>query len=86
MKVYIKEGAGRRFFIPVPLSLLRFALLLGNVGIRIARKYVDEQTLRYMESVDLKQLSSNIKYLRSYKGLTIVEVRSADGDEVVIKI
>lgn len=86
MRVYIKEGTGRRFFIPVPLSILRFALAFGSVGIRIGKKYVNEETQRYMESVDLKQLSQSINILRNYKGLTIVDVRSADGDQVVITI
>lgn len=86
MRIYIRQASGRHFFIPVPLTLAQFALRTGNFGIKIAKKYVDEQTLKYLECVDLKALSRSLNILREYRGMSIVEVKSSNGDEVLISI
>lgn len=86
MRIYIRQASGKHFFIPVPLSLAQFALRTGNFGMRIAKKYVDKDNLKYLECVDLKVLSKSLNLLREYKGMSIVEVKSSNGDEVVIRV
>jgi hypothetical protein len=86
MKIYIKTSAGRVIRFPLPMSLVKFGLSLGDVGIRIARKHVDEETIKLMESVDLRMLSAVIGDLRDYKGLQIVDIRSRNGEEVRIVV
>jgi hypothetical protein len=86
VKVYIKEKEGKRYFIPVPLSLIRAGLFFSSAGMKVARKHIDEETMKYIESIDFKLLSQQFKYLQRYKGLKLVEVKSKDGDEVTIII
>lgn len=84
MRIYIKTSEGRTIKFPLPMSLVRFGLSLGDIGIRIARKHVDEETIRLMEFVDLRMLSMVIGDLRQYKGLQIVDIKSSNGEEVRI--
>lgn len=84
MKIYIKEKEGKRYFIPVPISLVRAGLFFSSAGMKIAKKHIDEDTMKYIETIDFKILSQQFKYLQKYKGLRLVDVKSKDGDEVTI--
>lgn len=84
MKIYIKTEEGKRFFIPAPMWLVKCALGLGGVGTAIAKKYVSEDDLKYVESVDFKELRKGFGILQQYKGLKLLEVKSSDGTEVTI--
>ena len=86
MKVYIKTGEGKKIRVPVPLVLIRLGLSLGSIGAVIARNFVDEQTRNYLDAVDFGSLSHCFRDLKRYKGLRIVDVKSASGEEVVITI
>ena len=81
MKIHIKSG-GRSFTIPVPLSL---ALKFISKG----RSDAEEKTeVEYEEEREqLKELARGLKEAKKTWGhLTLVEVYSADGDEVIITL
>lgn len=84
MKIYIKTAEGKVLRFPLPMSLIRMGLSLGNVGINIARKHVDENTLKLMESIDFRLLGQAIGGLKKYRGLPIIDVKSSTGEEVRI--
>ena len=84
MKIYFKEGKGRRHMIPAPLWLVKAALGMGGVGMSIARKHVPEDQLIYLENIDLRELRKGFDILRQYKGLILLDVRTKDGTEVKI--
>jgi hypothetical protein len=86
MRIYIKTAEGRVLRFPLPMSLVKFGLSLGDVGVRIVRKHVDEETLRLMESVNLRMLSAVISDLKKYKGLQIIDIKSNTGEEVRITV
>ena len=86
MKIYIKHGSGRRFKIPVPISMVKAFLGLGNFGLSFAKKYIPEEQRQYVDSIDLKELRKGIDVLKDYKGLTMVDVKAGDGSEVKVVI
>ena len=85
MKIYIKLG-GREFTIPAPLSLALKFLSRGSFdkvgsGVEISEVQAEEAKKQ------LKTLAKGIKEAKKQWGhLTIVEVKSADGDEVTITL
>ena len=86
MKVYFREKGGKSFFIPVPLSIAIFALNFSSFIIGRTKKYIPEDALQYVDCIDYKILARNIKLLKAYKGLNLVDVTSADGTVVKITI
>lgn len=86
MKVYLKEKGGRSFFIPIPLSIAIFGLNFSSFIIGKTKKYISEDALEYIECVDYKILAQNIKLLKKYKGLNLIEVTSADGTFIKVTI
>jgi hypothetical protein len=84
MMIYIKTNEGRRIKFPLPMSLVRFGLNCGNLAARLSKRYVDEDTLKYIESVDFKMLSKSMVELKKYKGLKLVDIKSKTGEEVTI--
>lgn len=77
MRVIIKSE-GRRYFIPVPLGL-------GGVGLKIAMKFATKETLTNNQQKDILTFYKVLKKeLKSYKGLKLVEVKEANGDEVTV--
>lgn len=85
MKIHIKSG-GKEFTIPAPLSLAIKFLSKGSIsnseaGIEITEEQAEEAKKQ------LKTLAKGIKEAKKQWGhLTIVEVKSADGDEVTITL
>ena len=86
MKVYIRTSEGKKFRFPVPIALVRMGLGMGSICSSIAGRYVDEQTRKYIDAIDFKLLSQCIGDLKEYRGLKLVEVKSANGEEVTIVI
>jgi hypothetical protein len=86
MRVYIKEKTGRRFCIPVPLALFRVGINIAAIWVRKSkhRKYKYEDRIGELENINFVQLSQSLQYLKGYRGMKIVEVKSKDGDEVTI--
>lgn len=86
MKIYWKEGVGRRRTIPAPLWLVKAALGMGGFGVSIARRYVPEEQRIYYDNIDFKELAKGFDILKAYKGLTLVDVKTKDGTELKIII
>ncbi len=90
MKVIVKsEETNLNLYIPM------FVL---TSGIRLA-KFINknynkdnksdksiEKTIQYVDYLDIDIIISAIKELKSYKGLTLVEVKASDGTYVLIKV
>lgn len=86
MRIYIKTSEGKVLWFPLPISLVRFGLSFGDLGVGIAKKHVDEKTLKLLESIDYKLLGRVIADLKQYKGLRIIDVKSSNGEEVRITV
>jgi hypothetical protein len=86
LKIYIREGEGRRYMIPAPLWLVKAALGVGGFGVSAARKYISEEQRVYYDSIDFKELRKGFDILKEYKGLTLVDIKSKDGTELRIII
>ena len=77
MTVYVKTGNIRLWF-PVPLFLLRLAPLVPD-------KYIPEMGLDSKKAV-LALYRALKQARRDFGGLELVHVRSADGEEVIVKL
>lgn len=77
MTVLVKTAAIRLRF-SVPLSLLRLLPLLPNEFVSIPGSDKKELALALYHALKLAR--------RDFRGLELVHVRSAGGDEVVIKL
>ncbi|WP_261856646.1 hypothetical protein [Clostridium folliculivorans] len=86
MRIYIREKHGRKFFIPVPLSIASFGCRIASYAIEKSGKHLNQQQRDIIDCIDFDELAKSIKYLRGYRGLKLVEVTSADGDEVTITL
>jgi hypothetical protein len=86
MRIYIKTNDGKVIKIPAPLWLVRGALGLGNVGVRIAKSYAPEESRQYIDMIDFHELRKGFDVLKHYKGLKLVDIKSSDGTVVEIII
>jgi len=86
LKIYLKIENGRRYFIPAPIWLVKAGLGMGGFGVRIAKKYIPEDQITYMESIDFRNLKDAIDVLKEYKGLNMIDIKTKDGTEVKIVI
>ncbi|HEY8892186.1 MAG TPA: hypothetical protein VIM70_18250 [Clostridium sp.] len=86
MKIYVKLESGRSFKIPAPIGLVKVALGLGGFGVSIARRYIPKEQRQYIDCINFRELRCSMDVLRNYKGLKMVDVKAADGTEVVIVI
>lgn len=86
MRIYIRTNEGKVIKLPAPMWLVKGALGFGNVGIRIAKKYVPAESQQYIDMVDLHELKKGFNILKDYKGLKLVDIKSSDGTIVEIVI
>lgn len=86
MRIYIREKSGRRFFIPIPLSVAGIGCKIAAYAIEKSGKHINEQQREIIDCIDFDELAKSLKYLRGYRGLKLVEVTSKDGDEVTITL
>ncbi|MDF2673922.1 MAG: hypothetical protein K0R09_2187 [Clostridiales bacterium] len=84
MRIYIRTDEGKKFWIPLPMWMIRLGL--SSATIRIATKNLREENKKYIEQIDFRALSQNIKELKKYKGLKIVDIKSKDGTKVTITV
>lgn len=84
LKIYIRLNTGKSFKIPAPIILVKVALGFGGFGVSIARRYIPENQIQYIDCIDFSELRKGLDVLRDYKGLALVEVHSSDGTEVKI--
>lgn len=75
MKVTVREGT-HNFKIPIPL-------FLGSIAIRCIPKDTISKEQKDLAIKVFKALKRDIK---KYKGINIVEVKTANGEEVIISI
>ncbi len=86
LKIYLKIENGRKYFIPAPIWLVKAGLSMGGFGVRIAKKYIPEDQISYVESIDFGELKKAVDVLKKYKGLNMVDVKAKNGTEVKIII
>ncbi|KAJ48751.1 hypothetical protein BD780_000853 [Clostridium tetanomorphum] len=86
MRIYIREKNGKRFFIPIPLSIASLGCRIASYAIEKSGKNLNQQQRDIIDCIDFNELAKSIKYLKGYRGLKLVEVTSADGDEVTITL
>ena len=72
--------------IPAPIGLLKTAISLGNFGMFVSKKYIQEEQVKYIENIDFRELRNSVDVLKNHKGLKIVEVNSKDGTGVTIVV
>ncbi|MBD7963078.1 hypothetical protein [Fictibacillus norfolkensis] len=82
-----------KFSIPVPYVLLNIgiSILTSKLLIRHANKWskphLDKKNINFsFPSIDRSELKHIIKELKKYKGLELVNVRSQDGTEVIVRL
>ena len=84
MRIWIREKRGRKFFVPVPLSLAGAACKIADFVLKRVDKHIDAQTKEILDCIDFDELARSLKHLKGYRGLKMVEVKSQGGDEVTI--
>lgn len=84
MKLYIRISGGRRFFIPIPIGIVKLGCRFANSS--IVRKNIPSDSIEYIDCIDFKKLEESFDVLKQYKGLKLVDVRNKDGTEVIIII
>lgn len=84
MRIYIREKTGRKFFIPVPLSIAGVACKIADFVLKRVDKHIDAQTKEILDCIDFDELARSLKHLKGYKGLKMAEVKSQEGHEVTI--
>ena len=75
MKVNIRSKEVK-LFIPVPLSLV-------SIGVRLIP---DKEISKEDKKIILTMINSCKKELKRYKGLEIVNISSANGDKIIIRV
>jgi hypothetical protein len=86
MKIYIKDNKGKVLRIPAPLSLVSGCLRIANFIIPRVKDHMPEDSRAYVDCIDFNELADGLRYLRKYKGLKLVSVKSSTGEEVEITI
>lgn len=69
-----------RFTLPVPLSIVSFA------GPLVIKNLPDDKLPAEIKSWIIRSFPDIIQKTKQYKGLTIVDVETAKGEKVVVKI
>lgn len=86
MRIYIKLETGKKIFVPAPLWLLKSGVGMSKFIIKIAGNNMTEEQKDIVRSIDFDELKKGIDILKSYRGLTMVDIRSKDGTGVKIVI
>lgn len=79
-----KRKTGRKFFIPVLLSIADVACKMDNFVFKKVDKHIDAQTKEILDCTDFDELARNLKHLKGYKGLKMLGGKSQESDEVTI--
>lgn len=84
MIVKIKDEDGKRFSIPIPMWIIRLGL--SRFVIKKIKKHVKDDNLKFLDSIDFRELSRSFGELKKYKGLKMVDIKSGDGESIEIII
>ncbi|SKA77394.1 hypothetical protein SAMN05443428_10218 [Caloramator quimbayensis] len=80
MKIIIKtQGFKCKVPIYVPMAFAKLA-----VKVYIKKKAINNENIKYIETIDFNLLNQSFNILKEYKGLKIVDVHSSDGTVVEI--
>ena len=80
MKIYIKSNDGHNIKLWLPTSLLKSKFILNNIK---KSGGTDIEPLMKLIPIIYKTLK---KYIKEHGHFTLVDVRSSDGDKVIIKV
>lgn len=86
MRIYIREKAGKRFFIPVPLCVAGLGCRIAAYAIEKSGKHISEQQRDIIDCIDFNELAKSLRHLKGCRGLKLVEVKTQDGDGVTITL
>lgn len=82
MRVYIRQNGRTWPPIPCPLWLIKLGIRTCNSD--LIRRYIPEDSKRYIDALDFAEIDKALRILKEYKGLKLVEVSSNDGNQVTI--
>lgn len=86
MHIYIKSKGNAGFHIPVPLCLADFGIDIAVFTLKHSDKYINDEARKYIDCIDFGELKKSIRCLKSYKGLSLVDIKSSEGDIVKITV
>lgn len=86
MQIYIKSHGNAGFHIPVPLGLAGFSINIAQFALKNSDKYIDDEARKYIDCIDFEALKKGVKYLKDYKGLNLMDVKTSSGEEIKIII
>lgn len=86
MRIRVREVNGVKLSIPFPLSLMVFMVRRCKGMLITTVKSKNRKAIEYLDYIDYEQLANAIEELKEYKGLKLVEIKSENGDEIVIEI
>lgn len=90
MKIVVKsKDRNIKLYVPMFIltSRLRFSKFITKEYSKHGKANNDKKDLmEYMNYIDMDLIIYAIKELKSYKGLTLVEVEASDGTYVLVKI
>ena len=80
MKIHVKSSDGHKIKLWFPTSLLKSKFILNNI-----KKYGGTDIEPLMESLPIiyKTLKT---YIKKHGHFTLVDIRSSDGEKVIIKV
>ncbi|MBN7772991.1 hypothetical protein [Clostridium aminobutyricum] len=85
MRIYIRDKNGRRLYIPVPTRLIANRISAHMVSFAIQKALKLEANP--LGAADINRLFSElIRMKRKYRNFELVNVESAEGDLVIIKL
>lgn len=86
MHIYIKSKGHMGFHIPVPLGLAGFSISIAQYAMKHSDQYIDDEARKYIDCIDFEELKKSLKYLKAYKGLELMDVKTSSGEEIKIII
>ncbi|MGM9988683.1 MAG: hypothetical protein ACI35O_15875 [Bacillaceae bacterium] len=82
MRVRLQIEGGKKWHIPVPLSLAPFMI---KAGLKQAKRKENNEVITILSQINYHRLFRTLKKeIKEYKGLVLVDVKS--GDDVHIQI
>lgn len=81
MKVYVQHKR-LRMVLPVPIWILR--LMSKSVIKNSIIKHTPKEYIKYIESIDFKELDKAVEILKQHKGMEMFNTESNDGTKVRI--
>ena len=71
------------FSLPLPVWLVD---LIPSSIINIAIKHANKSEEIFLSNIDFDSIKKSLHILKKFKGLNLLELKSKNGDEIVIKV